>query len=122
MDRAKAGDHNIRHYGNVGSLELVQSKPGSPYHMSLMTAMWRKENLLRVLGWVANGQEAKVVGQLEVGGSETAHDNRGRGVPILFELVSERQKCRQIAVAGGYEYGYGHGLPQLEQAGGCAAR
>lgn len=49
LDRAKSGDHNIRHYGNLGALELIQSKPGSPYHMSLMTAMWQKQHLLKLL-------------------------------------------------------------------------
>ncbi len=49
LDRARSGKEYQRHYGNLGPLELVQSRPDSPYHMSLMTAIWRKQHLLRVL-------------------------------------------------------------------------
>jgi len=36
-------------YATCGYLDLVKSMPGSPYHMSLMTGVWRKEHLLRHL-------------------------------------------------------------------------
>lgn len=40
-------------YGTVGHLDLVKSMPGSPYHFSLMTGIWRAEHLVRHLqpGW-----------------------------------------------------------------------
>lgn len=34
-------------YGTVGHLDLVKSMPGSEYHMSLMTGVWRKEHFLK---------------------------------------------------------------------------
>lgn len=34
-------------YGHVAHLDLVKSMPGSPYHLSLMPGIWRKEHLLR---------------------------------------------------------------------------
>lgn len=36
-------------YGKCGHLDLIWSDPNSQYHMSTMTALWRKRHLLRVL-------------------------------------------------------------------------
>lgn len=36
-------------YGYLGHLDLIRSDPAKEYHMSLMTAVWRRDNLLRVL-------------------------------------------------------------------------
>lgn len=36
-------------YGTVNRLDLIKSMPGSPYHLSTMTAIWNRELLLRVL-------------------------------------------------------------------------
>lgn len=38
-----------RSYGVVNYLDLVKSMPGSPYHMSLMCGVWRRDNLLKAL-------------------------------------------------------------------------
>lgn len=46
-DRANSG--SARFYGKAGRANLIISDPDSPYHMSLMTAVWRREHLLRVL-------------------------------------------------------------------------
>jgi len=46
-DRKFAG--GIRHYGSVAGYELLISDPNSMYHMSLMTAIWRGSQMLRVL-------------------------------------------------------------------------
>jgi hypothetical protein len=35
--------------GHCGYLDLIKSDPNSEYHMSLMTGVWRRDNLLRVL-------------------------------------------------------------------------
>jgi hypothetical protein len=53
LDRAKSGEQWQRPFGNIGSIELIQSHPNSPYHMSLMTAIWSKKHLLKMLhpGW-----------------------------------------------------------------------
>jgi hypothetical protein len=63
-------------YGSVSYLDLVKSMPGSPYHMSLMTGIWRRDHLLRLIipgesPWdielagttrVSHDQEAIVIG------------------------------------------------------------
>ncbi len=51
-DRLYAGDANTN-YGKYGDLDLVWSRPGSPYHLSLMAGIWNKKHLLSVLkgGW-----------------------------------------------------------------------
>lgn len=36
-------------YGTVNRLDLIKSMPGSPYHLSTMTAIWNRELLLKVL-------------------------------------------------------------------------
>lgn len=36
-------------YGHLGHLDLVYSEPTREYHMSLMPAVWRRDNLLKVL-------------------------------------------------------------------------
>lgn len=47
-DRLYAEGANI-FYGSYGVLDLVWSKPGSPYHLSLMTGIWNTQHLLAVL-------------------------------------------------------------------------
>lgn len=46
-DRLNSG--HAQFYGKVGHLDLLLSDPESQYHMSLMTAIWNKHNLQRVL-------------------------------------------------------------------------
>jgi len=36
-------------YNNCGYIDLIRSDPGSQYHMSLLTGLWRKDLLLRFL-------------------------------------------------------------------------
>ena len=40
---------DIPDYGWCGYLDLVKSDPNLQYHMSMMTAIWRRDNLLRAL-------------------------------------------------------------------------
>jgi hypothetical protein len=40
---------DVPHYGNLGYLDLIKSEIDKPYHMSLMTAIWRTDNLRRVI-------------------------------------------------------------------------
>lgn len=40
---------DIADYGYVGHIDLIRSEPTSQYHMSMMTAIWRRDNLLKVL-------------------------------------------------------------------------
>lgn len=51
--------HGMRDYGNVSYLDLIISMPGSPYHMSLQPAIWRKKHLLSSMkrGWSAHNLE-----------------------------------------------------------------
>lgn len=47
-DRQFAGE--VVDYGAIGDdIDLVKSTPFSPYHMSLMTAIWRKHHLLKIM-------------------------------------------------------------------------
>lgn len=46
-DRKHAAQASL--YGKCGHLHLVHSNPDSQYHMSMMTGIWRKRHLLRVL-------------------------------------------------------------------------
>lgn len=40
---------DVPDYGQLGHLDLIRSEPTSQYHMSLMTGVWRRDNLLKVL-------------------------------------------------------------------------
>lgn len=40
---------DIPDYGYCGYLDLIRSEPTSQYHMSMMTGIWRRDNLLKVL-------------------------------------------------------------------------
>jgi hypothetical protein len=40
---------HIPDYGYLGHLDLIRSEPTSQYHMSLITGVWRRDNLLKVL-------------------------------------------------------------------------
>jgi len=80
-DRMYAGGA-IRGYDSFGFLDIVKSPPLSAYHMSLMTGMWRREHMLRVLksqpseGWtpwdveIAGTTVLQNMGDLIVVGSE----------------------------------------------------
>jgi len=41
------------HFGKLGHLDLVKSANGAPYSLAMITSVWRKDNMLRVLqpGW-----------------------------------------------------------------------
>lgn len=47
-DRLYAHGANLE-YDTVAHIDLIKSMPGSPYHMSLMTGIWRRDNLLQLL-------------------------------------------------------------------------
>lgn len=49
-------------YDTVNYIDLVKSMPGSPYHMSLMTGVWRKDNMLRVLKRGESPHEVEMIG------------------------------------------------------------
>jgi len=51
-DRRYAQDADLK-YATYKTLEIIRSKEHSPYHLSLMTGMWKKQHLLEVLvpGW-----------------------------------------------------------------------
>lgn len=49
-------------YGVVSYLDLVKSMPGSPYHMSLMTGIWRKDNLMRCLVPNESPHDIEIIG------------------------------------------------------------
>jgi len=49
-------------YGTVGHLDLIKSMPGSPYHLSLMAGLWRKDHLLRHLIPGENPHQVEMVG------------------------------------------------------------
>jgi hypothetical protein len=51
-----------KNYDTVSYLDLVKSMPGSPYHMSLMCGVWRKDNMLRVLVQNESPHEVEMVG------------------------------------------------------------
>lgn len=48
-DRRWANGGNVSLYGKMGHVDLIWSDPNSQYHCSLMTGVWQKKNLLRVL-------------------------------------------------------------------------
>ena len=49
-------------YGHVAHLDLVKSMPGSPYHCSLMSGLWRKEHFLRHLVPNESPHEVELIG------------------------------------------------------------
>lgn len=46
-DRKHSGMASL--YGQCGHLKLIWSDPNSPYHLSMMTGIWRKKHLLDIL-------------------------------------------------------------------------
>jgi hypothetical protein len=49
-------------YDTVSYLDLIKSMPGSPYHMSLMCGVWRKDNMLGVLIQNESPHEVEMIG------------------------------------------------------------
>jgi len=41
--------NDVPHYGNCGYLDLIKTEPDTAYQMSVMTAVWRRDNLRSVL-------------------------------------------------------------------------
>jgi hypothetical protein len=40
---------DIPYYAQAGHLDLIYSKPGTPYQLSLMAGLWRRESLMRLM-------------------------------------------------------------------------
>lgn len=53
-------------YGTVAHLDLIKSMPGSPYHMSLMPGIWRKDLLSRCLVSGESPHDLELVGSTRV--------------------------------------------------------
>lgn len=58
---------NMQDYDTCGYLDLVKSHHQSPYHMSLMTGLWRKELLLRFLKPEESPWDIEIFGTPRVG-------------------------------------------------------
>lgn len=58
--------HADLNYGTVRYLDLVKSMPGSPYHMSLITGIWRREHLLRHIIPDESPHDVEVIGTTRV--------------------------------------------------------
>lgn len=54
------------YYGYLGYLDLIKSMPGSPYHMSLMAGLWRRDNLLSALITHESPHEVELTGTTRV--------------------------------------------------------
>lgn len=53
-------------YGSVEYIDLVKSMPGSPYHMSLMTGVWRRDNMLKALKPNESPHDVELIGTTRV--------------------------------------------------------
>ncbi len=117
-DRKYAGD--IEEYGRAGDLELLKSPPGSPYHMSLMCALWRKELLLKILEpdespWdieiqgttrlSAMGDDYLVLGTKNVPVKHTLAFRGGDNSELLLDEIGEDivQEMRELGLLEGLE-------------------
>ena len=76
---------SMQDYASLGHLDLIKSSPSSAYHMSLMTGIWRVDNLLSVL--IPN---------------ESAHDIEIRGTTRV------REKFEDLLVLGTRQFPVRH--------------
>jgi hypothetical protein len=60
-DRLYALGSDMR-YDTRSYLDIVKSMPGSPYHLSLMTGIWRKDNLVRVIKRGESPHDMELIG------------------------------------------------------------
>jgi len=63
-DRLYAG--GMRDYASLGYIDLIISDPNSAYHMSLMTGLWRRDNMLKVLIPNESAHEIETIGTTRV--------------------------------------------------------
>ncbi len=90
-DRQFAGE--IEDYDVIGAdIDLVKSKPFSPYHMSLMTAIWRKKHFLNIL------RPDETPWQLEMVGTERLSEMEDE---ILVLGTKQRPIRHTLAFRGG---------------------
>lgn len=53
-------------YASLGCLDLIRSDPKKSYHMSLMTGIWRTDNLLKVLLPCESAHDIEIIGTRRV--------------------------------------------------------
>lgn len=88
-------------YDTLGYLDLIKSDPGSPYHMSLWGAMWRRDLLRRILVRGETPQQIEIngTGRLSQFGNEMLVLGT-RQSPIRHANVIQRGEWNQDAMTG----------------------
>lgn len=73
-------------YDTVSYIDLIKSMPGSPYHMSLLTGVWRRDNLKRILIPGESPHDLELVGTTRVSHFQDLLVIGTRQWPILHTL------------------------------------
>ena len=74
-------------YGHVAYIDLVKSMPGSPYHFSWMTGLWRKEHLLRHAPLNESPHQMELVGSTRLSHDQNVLVLGTRNCPIRHTLA-----------------------------------
>jgi hypothetical protein len=53
-------------YSSLGYLDLIKSMPGSPYHMSLLTGLWRRDNLMKAIKRDESPHDMELIGTTRI--------------------------------------------------------
>lgn len=88
-------------YDTLGYLDLIKSSPGSPYHMSLWGAMWRRDLLRQILVRGETPQQIELNGtyRLSQYGDEMLVLGT-RQAPMRHANVVQRNEWNQDAMTG----------------------
>lgn len=89
-DRLYAGHADIN-YDFVGRLDLVKSMPGSPYHMSLMSAIWNKRLLQQLVIPDESPHGLELQGSLRLGHMQNMRVLGTRQAPLRYTLGYRNQ-------------------------------
>jgi hypothetical protein len=84
-DRLYAHGADVK-YDTVDSIDLVKSMPGSPYHMSLLCGIWRRDNLLKALVPNETPHEVELIGTTRVSHMQDLLVLGTRQWPVLHTL------------------------------------
>ena len=87
-------------YGHVAYLDLVKSMPGSPYHLSLMAGLWRREHLLRHMVPNESPHDVEMIGTTRLSHDQNVIVLGTRNCPLRHTLGLRSQDHTKLNLEG----------------------
>lgn len=94
---------NMTDFGSLGRLDLIKSCPESPYHMSMMTGLWRKSNLQKSFVPNESPHDVEITGTSRLAGIKELQVIGTRQWPVRHILAFRGGNPKATLVGGLHE-------------------